>query len=81
MSITLSIVIPAYNEELMVGRCARRLRDVMEQSGISYELIFVSDGSSDNTWKEIKKARTADPHVRGLRFSNLEGLTPGFRAY
>jgi dolichol-phosphate mannosyltransferase len=69
----LSVVLPAYNEELMIAKATRVLGDVLRKSGISYELILVNDGSKDNTWEEIEKAATRDPNVRGICFSRNFG--------
>ena len=44
----LSVVLPAYNEGLMIGKTCRVLREVLEGAGIPYELVLVNDGSSDN---------------------------------
>ena len=52
----LSVVLPAYNEELMVGKTCRVLHEVLAEAGISYELVVVDDGSKDKTWEEITKA-------------------------
>ena len=52
----LSVVLPAYNEELMVGKTCRVLHEVLSGAGISYELVLVNDGSKDRTWDEILKA-------------------------
>ncbi|EDM86579.1 hypothetical protein RUMOBE_02729 [Blautia obeum ATCC 29174] len=52
----LSVVLPAYNEEQMVGKTCRVLHEVLSGAGISYELVLVNDGSKDNTWNEILKA-------------------------
>ena len=49
----LSVVLPAYNEEQMVGKTCRVLHEVLSGAGISYELVLVNDGSKDNTWNEI----------------------------
>ena len=46
----LSIVLPAYNEEQNIANTARVLSRVLEESGIKYELVFVSDGSRDATF-------------------------------
>ena len=48
----LSVVLPAYNEEQMVGKTCRVLHEVLSGAGISYELVLVNDGSKDNTWNE-----------------------------
>ena len=69
----LSVVLPAYNEGLMIGKTCRVLREVLEGAGIPYELVLVNDGSSDNTWEEILKAGHKDPAVLGVRFSRNFG--------
>ena len=43
----LSVVLPAYNEELMVGKTCRVLHEVLSGAGISYELVLVNDGSKE----------------------------------
>ena len=69
----LSVVLPAYNEGLMIGKTCRVLREVLEGAGIPYELVLVNDGSSDNTWEEILKAGHKDPAVLGVRFRERSG--------
>ena len=65
----LSVVLPAYNEELMIAKTCRVLREVLKDAGISYELVLVDDGSADHTWKEIQKAGKNDTHILGIHFS------------
>ena len=69
----LSVVIPAYNEELMVGKTCRVLREVLTGAGIDYELLLVNDGSRDNTWEEIVKAGKKDRNILGVHFSRNFG--------
>ncbi len=69
----LSVVLPAYNEELMVGKACRVLREVLTDAGISYELVVVNDGSRDNTWEEIRKAAQGDENILGVHFSRNFG--------
>lgn len=69
----LSVVLPAYNEELMIAKTCRVLREVLKEAGISYELVFVDDGSADHTWREIEKAGKNDPHILGIHFSRNFG--------
>lgn len=45
----LSVVVPSYNEQLMIGKAAQRIIEVLEAANISFELIFVDDGSNDKT--------------------------------
>lgn len=69
----LSVVLPAYNEELMVGKTCRVLREILSEAGISYELVIVNDGSKDNTWEEILKAGKKDSNILGVNFSRNFG--------
>ena len=50
----LSVIIPAYNEEEMISRTAETISGVLEQADISYELLFVNDGSKDRSWQCIQ---------------------------
>lgn len=68
-----SIVIPSYNEELMIEKTAETVAAIMEREDIPYELLFVDDGSKDASWEEILKAAERDYHVRGVRFSRNFG--------
>lgn len=69
----LSVVLPAYNEELMVGKTCRVVGKILAEAGISYELVVVDDGSKDGTWNEIVKAGKKDPCVLGVHFSRNFG--------
>lgn len=69
----LSVVIPAYNEELMVGKTCRVLHDILTKAGIRYELVLVNDGSKDRTWEEIQTAGKKDQHILGVHFSRNFG--------
>jgi len=73
MSIRYSIVVPVFNEELVIEESYRRLHDVMEQTGEDYELIFVNDGSRDKTEELVSALCDKDPHVRLLSFSRNFG--------
>lgn len=53
----LSVVLPAYNEELMVGKTCRVLAEVLTKAKIPYELVVVNDGSGDRTWEEFRRQR------------------------
>ena len=69
----LSVVLPAYNEELMVGKTCHVLAQVLTEAQIPYELVVVNDGSSDRTWEEIQKAGERDANVTGVLFSRNFG--------
>ena len=65
----LSIVLPAYNEEQNIANTAKVLGELLEQHGIDYELVFISDGSKDGTFERIKEESAKNPRVRGAEFS------------
>lgn len=69
----LSIVLPAYNEEQNIANTARVLSALLEDKKIPYELVFISDGSKDGTYREIEKAAAANPQVKGAGFSRNFG--------
>lgn len=69
----LSVILPAYNEEKMLGKAANVISKILEDAKIPYELVFVNDGSKDNTWNEIEKAAAANPNVVGIHFSRNFG--------
>lgn len=69
----LSVVLPAYNEELMVEKACRVLGNLLGNAGIPYELVVVDDGSKDQTWAEIQKAGKKDKNVMGVHFSRNFG--------
>ena len=76
----LSIVLPAYNEEQNIANTAKVLSELMEEQNIDYELVFISDGSKDKTYEEIKKAAAPNPHIRGAQFSRNFGKEAGIFA-
>ena len=69
----LSVILPAYNEEKMIEKARDTLGRVLSEQDIPYEIIFVDDGSKDQTWPEIEKAAKKDNHVAGVHFSRNFG--------
>ena len=65
----LSIVIPAYNEEKMILKTTEVVSGIMEREKIPFELVFVNDGSKDQTWEMIEKAAEKNSHVTGIRLA------------
>ena len=76
----LSIVLPAYNEEQNIANTAHVLSKLLDENGIDYELVFVSDGSRDGTFSEILKAAQENPRIRGAEFSRNFGKEAGIFA-
>ena len=64
------IVLPCYNEELVVGASARILLDYVATLPYDIRLLFVDDGSSDSTWECLKVLHSLHPEVRALRLSH-----------
>ena len=69
----LSVVLPAYNEELMTVKVWRTLKEILDHEGISYELVLVDDGSSDGTWNQIEQISEQDLNVTAVHFSRNFG--------
>ena len=76
----LSVVIPAYNEEQNIPNTVSVLSELLENEKIDYELVFVSDGSRDGTFDEIRKASGANPRIKGAEFSRNFGKEAGIFA-
>ena len=78
----LSVVIPAWNEAESLPELAARIEQAAK--GLSYEVIFIDDGSTDNTWAVIEQLHAAHSAVKGIRFRRNYGksaaLYCGFEA-
>jgi dolichol-phosphate mannosyltransferase len=72
---TISIIIPVFNEELVMRFLFDRLVEVMNRLEERYtvRLIFIDDGSRDNSWKVIRELSEKDPRFSGLRLSRNFG--------
>ena len=69
----LSIVIPAHNEQIGISDALTEIISVLSGCDIAWEIIVVDDGSSDNTFKTLRKFAENDPRVKGVRFSRNFG--------
>ena len=69
----LSIVLPAFNEEGNLRPLYLELVKALESLNMSWELIFVDDGSKDRTWIEVASLHGADDRVQGIRLSRNFG--------
>lgn len=72
----LSLVIPVYNEEESVQELAEWITRVCSAHRISFEIIFVDDGSSDSTWDRIEAVAEVNQMVKGIRFRRNYGKSP-----
>ena len=65
----LSVILPSYNEEGNIANTAKVLSETLANAEIEYELIFVSDGSTDGTYEAIIEESRKNSKVKGLEFS------------
>lgn len=71
--ITFSFVVPAFNEQEGLEHFYGRLKVVADQLGEPYEIIFINDGSTDDTATVIRRLREMDPRVKCVEFSRNFG--------
>lgn len=80
----ISVIIPLYNEEESLPELHAWIRRVMQANGLTYEIIFINDGSTDNSWGIIEELRSKDENVHGIKFRRNYGKSPalycGFKA-
>ena len=69
----ISVIVPAYNEELVVEATHKRLSSVLEGTESPYEIIFVNDGSKDGTLRKLKELSLTHPEVKVVNFSRNFG--------
>lgn len=69
----LSVIIPCYNEELVIQETYNRLSEVMKKTEMDYELIFVNDGSRDRTFSILLQLSQKDQFVKIISFSRNFG--------
>ena len=69
----LSVILPAYNEQEMIAIAGETISRILAEQDIPYEILFVDDGSRDNTWKEIQAAAERSAEIRGVSFSRNFG--------
>ena len=79
----ISVIVPLYNEAESLPELHAWIQRVMEANGFSYEIIFVNDGSTDNSWAVIEQLSAQNPAVKGIKFRRNYGKSPalycGFR--
>ncbi|MFL7837511.1 MAG: glycosyltransferase family 2 protein [Candidatus Promineifilaceae bacterium] len=74
MKPTISIVAPVYNEDEVLHELYRRVHAVMEETGETWEMVLVDDGSRDRSAEVIAELNALDERVRGLSFSRNFGF-------
>ena len=80
----ISVIIPLYNEEQSLKELADWIVRVMSANNFTYEIIFVDDGSTDQSWKAIEQLTAENKFVKGIKFRRNYGksaaLNEGFEA-
>jgi glycosyltransferase involved in cell wall biosynthesis len=80
----LSVVIPAYNEQKNVRLLYNKLKEVLTSMKISYEIIYIDDGSTDKTYIELEGLQKKDQNITVIKFRGNFGQTfaldAGFKA-
>jgi dolichol-phosphate mannosyltransferase len=76
----LSVIIPCYNEECVIVESYKRTKSVMDTLSCDTEIIYVNDGSSDNTSHLLDEIAAGDAHVKVLHFSRNFGHQPAVSA-
>lgn len=69
----LSIVIPLLNEAESLPELAAWIKKVVDTHGFTYEILFVDDGSTDNSWAVIKALSAQNPNIKGIKFRRNYG--------
>ena len=69
----ISIIIPCYNEQESLPIFYKKVTAVLKTLDMDYELLFVNDGSSDNTLEELRCLSHIDPHIKYFSFSRNFG--------
>ncbi len=75
-----SVVVPVLNEQATVERLYQGITTTLDQAGISHEIIFVDDGSRDDTFATLARLHDADPRVRVVSFKQNAGQHPAMHA-
>ena len=73
----ISVVIPLFNEEESLPELFDWIKRVMNENRFTYEVFFVNDGSTDNSWQVIEQLQTENPQVvHGIKFRRNYGKSP-----
>ncbi len=72
-NLQISIVIPVLDEEESLQELSDWISRVMKAHGYSYEVLFVDDGSTDNSWRKIQEISANNPSFKGVKFNRNYG--------
>ena len=69
----ISVVVPLYNEEESLAELTQWIDRVAGENKLSYEIIMIDDGSSDDSWSEVERLKEHYPAIKGIRFARNYG--------
>jgi len=73
----ISVVIPLLDEAESLSELSEWIVKVADENSYSYEIIFIDDGSTDNSWEIITKLSNANPNIKGIKFQRNYGKSAG----
>ncbi|MGB6083525.1 glycosyltransferase family 2 protein [Moheibacter sp.] len=76
----LSVVIPLLNEQDSLEELFQRIKTVCHQNGFDFEVIFIDDGSTDDSWKIIEFLAEVNREIKAIRFRKNYGKSPALMA-
>lgn len=76
-NLDISVVIPLLNEAESLPELSTWIAKVMDDHGYTYEIIFVDDGSKDDSWEVIKNLQSTNENIRGIKFRRNYGKSAG----
>ena len=69
----ISVVVPLYNEVESLAELSAWIDRVAREHSLTYEIVFIDDGSSDGSWEEIERLKSNYPTIKGIRFARNYG--------
>ena len=72
----ISVIVPLYNEAESLPELHAWIKRVMDEYHFSYEILFVNDGSTDDSWDVIERLHAEHPEVKGIKFRRNYGKSP-----
>lgn len=75
----ISVVVPLFNEDESLPELTAWIERVMEAHRFRYEVLFIDDGSTDDSWEVIQRLSYQNPCVKGIRFNRNYGKTAGLQ--
>ena len=72
----ISVIVPLYNEAESLPELHAWIKRVMDEHGFSYEILFVNDGSTDESWQVIEQLHATHSEVKGIKFRRNYGKSP-----